>query len=262
MYTEGVTVWIDFDQDFVFEVGEIILQVGPNTTSPQTGTFTVPVGAALGNTRMRVVMDDAIVVTDPCINPNFGEVEDYTVNIIANVPQPVVEVLGRLRYRYSFSQNVLRHSVEVANFMAMIAGELGLDVHKAKRMGLFHDIGKALDHDKEGSHALIGMEFLKRHGEDPEVLNGVGCHHFEIPAESSLAALVNVCDTLSASRPGGRSETTEIYLKRLEQLEEIGYSFDGVNNCYAVQAGREVRVFVEPDKVSEDAAYALSRDIA
>ena len=118
------------------------------------------------------------------------------------------------------------------------------------------------DHDKEGSHALIGMEFLKRHGENPEVLNGVGCHHFEIPAESTLAALVNVCDTLSASRPGGRSETTEIYLKRLEQLEEIGYSFDGVNNCYAVQAGREIRVFVEPDKVSEDAAYALSRDIA
>ncbi len=181
---------------------------------------------------------------------------------IGGVPAPVVEVLGRLRYRYSYTQNVLEHSIEVASFMAMIAGDLGLDVALAKRMGLFHDIGKALDHDKEGSHAIIGMEFLKRHGESASVLNGVGCHHDEVPADSPLSVLVSVCDALSASRPGSRSETTQIYLKRLDQLETIGLSFEGVDTCYAVQAGREIRVIVEPDKISENKASKLSRDIA
>jgi ribonuclease Y len=181
---------------------------------------------------------------------------------ISDVPLPVIEVLGRLRFRYSYSQNVLQHSIEVSSLMAMIAAELGLNVEKAKRMGLFHDIGKALDHDIEGSHALIGMELLKRNGEDKEVLNGVGCHHDEIPAESVLASLVSVCDALSASRPGARSETTEFYIKRLEELEELGNSFDGVEVCYAVHAGREIRVIVEPEKVDEKAATVLSRDLA
>jgi ribonuclease Y len=181
---------------------------------------------------------------------------------VADVEHQVVEVLGRLRFRYSYSQNVLQHSIEVAALMAMIAAELDLDVEKAKRMGLFHDIGKALDHDIEGSHALIGMEFLKRANEDKDVLNGVGCHHDEIPAESSLASLVSVCDALSASRPGARSETTEFYIKRLEQLEEIGNSYEGVDACYAVQAGREIRVIVEPEKVNELEATVMSRDLA
>jgi ribonuclease Y len=152
--------------------------------------------------------------------------------------------------------------MEVASFMAMIAGELGMDVEKARRMGLFHDIGKAMDHEVEGPHAIIGMEFLKRCGEDPEVLNGVGCHHNEIPAESPLASLVSVCDALSASRPGARCETTDFYIKRLEDLEEIGNGFDGVDSCYAVQAGREIRVIVQPDRVTENQALTLSRDIA
>lgn len=181
---------------------------------------------------------------------------------VTGVEHQVVEVLGRLRFRYSYSQNVLQHSIEVAALMAMIAAELELDVEKAKRMGLFHDIGKALDHDIEGSHALIGMEFLKRANEDKDVLNGVGCHHDEIPAESSLASLVSVCDALSASRPGARSETTEFYIKRLEQLEEIGNSYEGVDACYAVQAGREIRVIVEPEKVNELEATVMSRDLA
>lgn len=180
---------------------------------------------------------------------------------LTGIPGAVVEVLGRLRYRYSYSQNVLHHSIEVANFMAMIASELGFDVDKAKRMGLFHDIGKALDHEIEGSHALIGMDFLKRHGIAADVLNGVGCHHDEIPADGPLQALVSVCDALSAGRPGARSETTELYIKRLQQLEEIGASFKGVESCYAVQAGREVRVIVEPDKVTESEAYNIARDI-
>ncbi|MFT5128191.1 MAG: ribonuclease Y [Rhodothermales bacterium] len=181
---------------------------------------------------------------------------------IANTPIAVVKVLGRLRFRYSYSQNVLQHSVEVARFMTMMAAELGMDQDRAKRMGLFHDIGKALDHDVEGSHALIGMEFLKRANfVDDEVLNGVGCHHDEIPAETPLAAMVCVADSMSASRPGARSETTEFYVKRLQQLEEIGCSFKGVESCYAVQAGREIRVVVEPDEVNENEAYCMARDI-
>ncbi len=180
---------------------------------------------------------------------------------LAGVAPQVIEVLGRLKFRYSYSQNVLKHSIEVARFMATIASELGLNVEKAKRMGLFHDIGKALDQEFEGPHAIIGKDFLKRAGEDSEVLNGVGCHHGEIPAETPLAALVSVCDAVSASRPGARSETNEIYIKRLEQLEAIGNSFEGVECCYAVQAGREIRVIVEPDKIGENEAYAISRDL-
>ena len=181
---------------------------------------------------------------------------------ITGVAPALAKTLGRLKYRYSYSQNVLTHSAEVARFMEMIAGELGLDRTLAKRMGLFHDIGKALDHEIEGSHAIIGMDYLKRTGESPEVCNAVGCHHGDKPAESPLAALVSVCDALSASRPGARSETTEIYLKRLEQLEEIGSSFKGVEQCYAVQAGREVRVVVEAEKVTENEAFDISRQMA
>lgn len=181
---------------------------------------------------------------------------------IVGVKAELVKMLGRLRYRYSYSQNVLQHATEVGHFMGMIAAQLGLDVDLAKRMGLFHDIGKAMDHDVEGSHAIIGMEFLKRHGEDPRVVNAVGCHHDEVAAQSPLAALVSVCDALSASRPGARSETTEIYLKRLEALEEIGREHPGVDLCYAVQAGREIRIVVEPEKVTENEALVMARGIA
>ena len=180
---------------------------------------------------------------------------------IAGVAPQIVELLGKLSYRYSYSQNVLAHSIEVARFMATIAGELELNIDKAKRMGLFHDIGKALGQEIEGPHAVIGKEFLKRAGEDPEVLNGVGCHHGDIPAETPLAALVSVCDAISAGRPGARSETNEFYIKRLEQLEEIGKSFQGVDSCYAVQAGREIRVIVEPEKVNEHKAYTMAKDL-
>ncbi len=180
---------------------------------------------------------------------------------IAGIPPQVVEVLGRLKFRYSYSQNVLQHSIEVAKLMAVIAAELGLNVERAKRMGLLHDIGKVLEHEIEGPHALSGREFLKRAGEDPEILNGVGCHHGDLPAETPLAAMVSVCDALSASRPGARSETNEFYIKRLEELEAIGNSFRGVESCYAVQAGREIRIIVDPGKVTENNAYALSRDM-
>ncbi|MBR5025960.1 MAG: HDIG domain-containing protein, partial [Victivallales bacterium] len=166
------------------------------------------------------------------------------------------------KYRYSFSQNVLMHSIEVASMMGAIAASVGLDERKAKRAGLLHDIGKAVDHEVEGTHAAIGAELLKRAGEDEDIVNAVAAHHEEVEKTSLMAILVQICDTLSASRPGARSETTELYLKRLEQLEEIGNSFEGVENCYAIQAGRELRVIVQPEKISEDRAAVLAHDMA
>ncbi|MBR3651564.1 MAG: ribonuclease Y [Victivallales bacterium] len=174
----------------------------------------------------------------------------------------IVNLIGRLKYRYSFSQNVLMHSIEVASMMGAIAASVGLDERKAKRAGLLHDIGKAVDHEVEGTHAAIGAELLKRAGEDEDIVNAVAAHHEEVEKTSLMAILVQICDTLSASRPGARSETTELYLKRLEQLEEIGNSFEGVENCYAIQAGRELRVIVQPEKISEDRAAVLAHDMA
>lgn len=180
---------------------------------------------------------------------------------ITGVPPQVIKLLGKLKYRYSFSQNVLKHSLETAYFMGVIAAELGLDERKAKRIGLYHDLGKAVDHEIEGSHATIGADILRKNGEDKDVINAVAAHHNDVEPESLYAILANVCDALSASRPGARSETTELYLKRLEQLEDIAINFNGVETCYALQAGREIRVVVEPDKISDNDANVLARDI-
>lgn len=181
---------------------------------------------------------------------------------VTRLRQNIVTLLGRLKYRYSYSQNVLMHSVEVASMMGAIAAQLGLDERKAKRAGLLHDIGKAVDHEVEGSHAVIGADLLKRAGEDDDVVNAVAAHHGDVEGTSLMAILVGLCDALSASRPGARSETTELYLKRLEQLEAIGTAFEGVEACYAIQAGRELRVVVEPAKITEDRACILARDMA
>ncbi len=181
---------------------------------------------------------------------------------VARLRPNLVTLIGRLKYRYSFSQNVLMHSIEVANMMGAIAASVGLDERKARRAGLLHDIGKAVDHEVEGTHALIGADLLKRAGEDEEIVNAVAAHHEEVEKTSLMAILVQICDTLSASRPGARSETTELYLKRLEQLETIGNSFEGVENCFAIQAGRELRVIVQPEKISEDRAAILAHDMA
>ncbi len=180
---------------------------------------------------------------------------------ITGVPPQIVKLLGRLKFRYSFSQNVLKHSLETAYFMGIIAAELGLDERKAKRIGLFHDLGKAVDHEIEGSHAVIGADILKKNGEAPDVINAVASHHNDVEPESLYAILTNVCDALSASRPGARSETTELYLKRLEQLEQISINFAGVESCYALQAGREIRVVVEPDTINDAEANVLARNI-
>src|SRR5438552_3783508 len=174
----------------------------------------------------------------------------------------IIKLLGRLRFRHSFSQNILDHSVEVAHLMALMSAELGLDVAAAKRAGLLHDIGKAINHEVEGSHALIGADFIRRYGESEDVINGVASHHDEVPHTNVLGILVSAADAISASRPGARSETMTTYINRLENLEKIGLSFPGVDKCFAVQAGRELRVVVQPDQIDDDQAFVLARNIA
>ena len=180
---------------------------------------------------------------------------------VQGVPKALLPLLGRLHFRFSFSQNVLKHSIETAAFMGAIAAELGLDEQKARRIGLFHDIGKAVDHEVEGTHAAIGADLLRKYNEAKDVINAVAAHHGEVEGTTVYAALTNACDALSASRPGARSETTELYLKRLEQLETIANDFPGVESCFALQAGREIRVVVQPEKINENQAQVMARDI-
>jgi ribonuclease Y len=174
----------------------------------------------------------------------------------------VIKTLGRLRFRHSFTQNVLDHSVEVAHLTSLLAAEIGLDAATAKRCGLLHDIGKAINHEVEGAHALIGADLLRRYGESEEVVNAVASHHDEVPHHGPLGILVSAADAISASRPGARSETMTTYIKRVEDLEKIGLSFAGVEKCFAVQAGRELRVLVKPDQINDDQALALARSIS
>jgi ribonuclease Y len=190
-----------------------------------------------------------------------GEEAVYAVGLQGVAPE-LVRTLGRLKYRNSYAQNVLMHSIEVAQLMGIMAGELGADVMLAKRIGLFHDIGKALDSEVEGNHAIIGADFLRRHGENQTVLNAVAAHHGDVEAESVYAILAAAGDAISAARPGARSETSAIYVKRLEQLEAIASGFSGVEKSYAIQAGREVRILVMPDKVDDAGAMHLARDIS
>ena len=174
----------------------------------------------------------------------------------------LVTLLGRLRYRTSYSQNVLSHSVEVANICGMIAAEFGLDQALAKRCGLFHDLGKAVDHQFEGGHPEIGATILKRYDEAPEVVNSAASHHNDVPQESIYAVLTQAADSISGSRPGARGESLDRYIERLEKLEGLVNSFSGVSNAQAIQAGREVRVFVNAHKVSDKKATRLAHDIA
>jgi len=174
----------------------------------------------------------------------------------------VVKLLGRLKFRRSFSQNILAHSVEVAHLAAILAAELRVDIPTAKRAGLLHDIGKAVNHEIEGAHAIVGADLIRRYGESEEIVNAVASHHQEVPHTNIFGVLVSAADTISASRPGARSETMTTYVRRLEDLEKIGQSFDGVEKCFAVQAGRELRVMVQPDRLTDEEAYFLARNIA
>ena len=174
----------------------------------------------------------------------------------------VVKLIGKLKYRTSYGQNVLNHSIEVSNLARIMAEELGLDPKRARRAGLLHDIGKALDHDMEGTHVEIGVDILKKYKENPLVINAVEAHHGDVEPQTLEAVLVQAADAISASRPGARRETLEAYIKRLENLEQIADSFEGVEKSFAIQAGREIRIIVKPDEINDDKMTILARDVA
>ena len=203
--------------------------------------------------KVKQEMDESIV--------RFGE--EAVARVGVPPPQPeLIKLLGSLKFRHSYSQNVLEHSIEVAQLTGLLAVEVGLDVIMARRVGLLHDIGKATTHEVEGAHALAGAELAKRYGESEMVCSAVAAHHDDVPQNGPLGALVHAADAISASRPGARAETMAIYLKRVEELERLGLSFSGVEKVYAVQAGRELRVFVQPDRVNDEEAYVLARNMA
>ncbi len=192
---------------------------------------------------------------------NFGEKAAFDTGII-NLPPKMLELLGRLYFRTSYGQNVLLHSIEVAHLASALAEELGVDSALAKKAGLLHDIGKAVDHQVQGSHVDIGIKILEKFEQEPAVVTAMKAHHEEYEAETLEAILVKVADQISGARPGARKDTVENYLKRLKELEDIAIQFAGVNNAYAIQAGREIRVFVKPEDVGDLEAYKLARDIA
>jgi ribonuclease Y len=174
----------------------------------------------------------------------------------------IVEAMGKLHYRTSYAQNVLRHSVEVAFMCQIIADQLGLDGTLARRCGFLHDIGKAMDHEMEGGHPKIGMDFARQFGEKEAVLNAIGGHHADIPSTTFYTPIVMAADAISSARPGARRESMEKYVQRLQELQDIATSFKGVTEAYAIQAGREVRVMIDAAKVSDDEAFLIAHQIA
>lgn len=190
-----------------------------------------------------------------------GEQATFDAGVHGIHPE-IVRLLGQLRYRTSFTQNVLQHSLEVSALCGMMAAELGMDVKKAKRAGLLHDIGKAVDHEVEGPHALIGADIAKKYNEAKDIVHAIAAHHEDQRPSTALAVLVQAADSISGARPGARKELLENYVKRLEDLENIATSFDGVAKAYAIQAGREIRVMVNPESVDDDTTYLLCKDIA
>jgi len=209
-------------------------------------------------------IEEVVAKVNQEMDETIGQLGDAAVHKAGvALPQPeIVALLGRLHFRQSYSQNVLNHSVEVAHLMGLMAAELGISVELAKRSGLLHDIGKAVSHEVEGPHAVAGAEILKRNGEPAAVVNAVASHHNDVPPEGPLGILVSAADAISASRPGARAENMAVYIKRIEDLEKLALGFEGVEKCFAAQAGRELRVFVQPEKITDEQAFVLARKIA
>lgn len=208
-------------------------------------------------------IEEVIIKTEKDVGQEIGELgKRACIDLKIHLPRELYPYIGRLKYRTSYGQNVLGHSIEVANLAGMIAGEIGANVENAKTAGILHDIGKAMPSIGEGGHAVLGADVLKKYSMDAVIINAVAAHHYEVEPEYIESSIIIAADAISASRPGARRESFEDYLKRLTTLEGIATSFDGVEKAFAIQAGREIRVFVSSEAVNDDSAFLLARDIA